>query len=66
MGEPKVSVCMPCYNRQDYIAEAIDSVLAQSFSDFELIITDDCSTDIFRGNMRSNGHHQLSMQNIAP
>ena len=45
MGEPKVSVCMPSFNRQDYTAEAIDSVLAQSFSEFELIITDDCSTD---------------------
>jgi len=36
---------MPCYNRQDYIGEAIESVLAQSFRDFELVITDNCSTD---------------------
>jgi glycosyltransferase involved in cell wall biosynthesis len=42
---PKVSVCMPCYNRQDYIAEAIESVLSQSFRDFELIIVDNCSDD---------------------
>jgi glycosyltransferase involved in cell wall biosynthesis len=45
MPEPKVSVCLPCYNRQDYISESIESVLAQSFSNFELIITDNCSTD---------------------
>ncbi len=45
MAEPKVSVCMPCYNRQDYVGQAIESVLAQSFSDFELLIADNCSED---------------------
>jgi glycosyltransferase involved in cell wall biosynthesis len=45
MAVPKVSVCMPSYNRKEYTTEAIDSVLAQSFSDFEIVITDDCSTD---------------------
>ncbi len=45
MAEPKVSVCMPCYNRQDYIGQSIESVLVQSFQDFELVITDNCSTD---------------------
>lgn len=42
---PLVSVVMTAYNREDYIREAIDSVLAQSFADFELIVVDDCSTD---------------------
>ncbi len=42
---PKVSVCIPVYNREDFIAEAIESVLQQTFTDFELIITDNCSTD---------------------
>lgn len=42
---PKVSVSIPTYNRQDYIGEAIDSVLQQTFTDFELIIVDNCSTD---------------------
>ena len=42
---PKVSVCIPVYNREDFIAEAIESVLSQTFTDFELIITDNCSTD---------------------
>lgn len=41
----KVSVCLPAYNHEAYIAEAIESVLSQSFSDFELLIGDDGSPD---------------------
>jgi len=40
-----VSVIMPAFNMQDHISAAIDSVLGQSFYDWELIIIDDCSTD---------------------
>lgn len=42
---PLVSVLMTAYNRDKYIAEAIESVLASSYLNFELIILDDCSTD---------------------
>jgi glycosyltransferase involved in cell wall biosynthesis len=42
---PKVSVLMPSYNYARYLPAAIHSVLSQSYSDLELIITDDCSTD---------------------
>lgn len=42
---PKVSVCIPTYNYADYLPFAIESVLNQSFTDFELIILDDCSKD---------------------
>lgn len=42
---PKVSVLMPNYNCEQYLAEAIESILNQSFTDFEFIIVDDCSTD---------------------
>ncbi len=43
--EPKVSVTMAVYNGASYLREAIDSMLAQSFADFEFIIVDDGSTD---------------------
>src|SRR5262249_30288951 len=42
---PPVSVVMTAYNREDLIAASIDSVLAQTFADFELVIVDDCSSD---------------------
>ncbi|WP_329805040.1 glycosyltransferase family 2 protein [Flavobacterium facile] len=45
MNIPKISVLMPVYNSELYIKEAIDSILNQTFTDFELIIIDDASTD---------------------
>lgn len=42
---PKVSVVICTYNRAQYLPQTIESVLAQSFQDFELIIIDDASTD---------------------
>ncbi|MDB5280358.1 MAG: hypothetical protein JWR61_5313 [Ferruginibacter sp.] len=42
---PLTSVLMTAYNREKYIAEAIESVLASVYHNFELIIVDDCSTD---------------------
>jgi len=41
----KVSVCLPTYNGARFIHSAIESVLNQSFADFELIVCDDASTD---------------------
>ncbi len=45
MTTPAVSVLMPVYNAERFLARAIDSILAQMFSDFELVIVDDGSTD---------------------
>ena len=42
---PLVSVLMTAYNREKYIAEAIESVLKSTYANFELIIVDDCSKD---------------------
>lgn len=44
-GSPRVSIIIPSYNGEEFIREAIDSVLNQTFQDFELIISDDASTD---------------------
>ena len=42
---PKVSIVLPTYNGEKYIKESIDSVIHQTFTDWELIIVNDCSTD---------------------
>src|SRR5262249_50040947 len=45
MRYPKVSVIVPSYNHGPYLAERLESVLAQTYSDLELLILDDASTD---------------------
>jgi glycosyltransferase involved in cell wall biosynthesis len=42
---PTVSICIPTYNRRDYLRETLDSVLAQTYKDYEIVIVDDGSTD---------------------
>ena len=42
---PAISLVLPVYNGERFLADALESILAQSFTDFELIAVDDCSTD---------------------
>ena len=45
MAAPRVSIAMPAYNCERYIAQSLESLLGQSFGDFELVISDNASTD---------------------
>ena len=42
---PLISIIIPCYQTEDYLRISIDSILNQSFKDFEIILVDDGSTD---------------------
>ena len=44
-GAPRLSIGLPVYNGENYLAESLDALLGQSFEDFELIISDNASTD---------------------
>jgi glycosyltransferase involved in cell wall biosynthesis len=43
---PRISALVPCFNHGQFIQETIDSILAQTFQDFEIVIVDDGSTDL--------------------
>ena len=45
MSAPYFSVIMPVYGVEKYLRDTLDSVLRQTFADFELILVDDCSKD---------------------
>jgi len=45
MDRPLVSICMPAYNAEDYVSDALDSALAQTWSPLEIIVVNDGSTD---------------------
>ena len=44
-NEPLISIIIPVFNAQKYIEETILSVIGQTYSNWELIVVDDCSTD---------------------
>ena len=43
-NEPLVSILMNCYNGEKYLHEAIDSVIAQTYKNWEIVFWDNCST----------------------
>jgi len=56
---PKVSVIIPCYNGARWLSEAIESVLAQTYTDYEIIVVDDGSTDNSADVVRSYPDNRL-------
>lgn len=55
MGKQRVSVCIGAYNRKDTIRECVESVLAQTWPDREIVVVDDASTDGTREILQSYG-----------
>ncbi|MEN8139834.1 MAG: glycosyltransferase [Thermodesulfobacteriota bacterium] len=58
---PLISVIIPTWNRVDFLATAIDSVLSQNFQDFELIVVDDGSTDATPELLASHGRRLTTL-----
>ena len=52
----KVSVCIPIFNRKEYLQQALESVYAQTYKDYEVIIVDDGSTDGTEDMVKSSGY----------
>jgi glycosyltransferase involved in cell wall biosynthesis len=63
IGSPKVTVLMPVFNVERYLQEAIESILNQTFSDFEFIIIHDPSTDITAEILQSFGDPRIKITN---
>lgn len=58
---PLVTVLMPVYNAEKFLGEAIDSILNQTFSDFEFLIVDDASTDSSLSIINSYNDHRIKL-----
>jgi glycosyltransferase involved in cell wall biosynthesis len=63
--DPLVSVCMPTYNAEGWIREAIDSALEQTWTDFEIVISDNASTDATLEIARSYADPRIRIESSA-
>lgn len=61
MKSPAISVCIPMYNAASFLKDCIDSILSQSFTDFELLIVDDGSTDDSKDIVRSYHDNRIRL-----
>ena len=62
INDPKVTVVIPCYNDGKYLQDAVNSILAQTFTDFKIIIIDDGSTDEYTNRVLQNfDSHKISV-----
>ena len=59
---PKVSVIIPTHNRQAYVEEAINSVHAQTYRDYEIIVVDDGSSDGTRDVLRARSGERTNAE----
>jgi glycosyltransferase involved in cell wall biosynthesis len=59
---PTISLILPVYNGERFLREALDSIFAQSFTDFELIAVDDCSTDTTPHILKEYAAHEPRMR----
>jgi glycosyltransferase involved in cell wall biosynthesis len=62
MNRPTVSIVIPVYNRFELLKETVDSILSQSYSDFELLLVDDFSTDGTRERLTELSDDRIDIQ----
>lgn len=65
MSEPTISIIIPCYNTEDFIREAIDSILAQRINNLEILVIDDGSDHDITPIIKTYDQVELVQQNNA-
>ncbi len=54
--EPEISICIPTYNRKEYLKETLKSIFAQSYNNYEIVVVDDGSTDGTEQMLKKSGY----------
>ena len=60
-GNEKITIVVPCYNVENYLARCIDSLLAQTYKNIEIVMVEDCSTDGTKDIVRE---YELKYKNV--